>query len=68
LFVYLSDNFSFDSWPISIQVTEESGYFRTFAFGQVSVYKSDLDSVGGFNTSINGWGIEDTDLYEKVII
>ena len=33
----------------------------------MSVYRSDLLDVGGFNTSITGWGGEDVDLYEKVI-
>jgi len=29
------------------------------------VYGSDLTSVGGFDTSIQGWGKEDVDLYSK---
>ncbi|XP_018025751.1 chondroitin sulfate synthase 1 [Hyalella azteca] len=48
-------------------VTEESGYFRSFGFGIMSVYQSDLMAVGGFNTSIRGWGGEDVDLYEKFV-
>uniref|UniRef100_A0A6A7G7Z9 Hexosyltransferase n=2 Tax=Hirondellea gigas TaxID=1518452 RepID=A0A6A7G7Z9_9CRUS len=48
-------------------ITEESGYFRNFGFGIVSVYKSDLFAVGGFNTSIVGWGGEDVDLYNKFV-
>lgn len=46
---------------------EDTGYWREFGFGIVVVYGSDLRSVGGFNTSIVGWGKEDVDLYEKLI-
>lgn len=48
------------------QINEEVGYWRSFGFGIVSMYKSDLKAVGGLDTSILGWGGEDVDLYEKV--
>ena len=51
-------HFSFDA---------DSGYWRQFGFGIVCVYNSDLRRVGGFDTSIIGWGKEDVDLYEKFI-
>lgn len=41
------------------------GYWRNFGFGIVSMYKSDLELVGGFDISIQGWGKEDVDLYIK---
>lgn len=43
------------------------GYFRHFGFGLVSMYKQDLESVGGLDTSIKGWGKEDVDLFEKCL-
>uniref|UniRef100_A0A1I8A5D8 Hexosyltransferase n=1 Tax=Steinernema glaseri TaxID=37863 RepID=A0A1I8A5D8_9BILA len=43
------------------------GYFRHFGFGLVSLYKQDLVAVGGFNKEIQGWGLEDVDLFEKVV-
>ncbi|KAK0425094.1 hypothetical protein QR680_009025 [Steinernema hermaphroditum] len=43
------------------------GYFRHFGFGLVSIFKQDLDAVGGFNNKIQGWGLEDVDLFEKVV-
>lgn len=43
------------------------GYFRHFGFGLVSIYKSDLNLVGGMNLSIQGWGMEDVDLFEKCV-
>lgn len=46
---------------------EERGYWRQFGYGIVSIYHSDLIHVGGFDTSIQGWGKEDVDLYSKVV-
>ncbi|CAI9717327.1 chondroitin sulfate synthase 1-like [Octopus vulgaris] len=43
------------------------GNWRQFGFGIASIYKSDLEAVGGFDTSIQGWGKEDVDLYQKFI-
>ncbi|XP_068980357.1 chondroitin sulfate synthase 1 [Bombus flavifrons] len=48
-------------------INEISGYWRQFGFGIVSLYKQDYKSVGGFNLSIQGWGKEDVDFYEKVV-
>lgn len=44
-----------------------SGYFRHFGFGLVSLYKSDLDSIGGFDLNLKGWGMEDVDLFDKFV-
>uniref|UniRef100_T1J359 Hexosyltransferase n=1 Tax=Strigamia maritima TaxID=126957 RepID=T1J359_STRMM len=49
------------------QISDDSGYWRQFGFGIGAMYKSDFDAVGGFNTSIQGWGQEDVDLYEKIV-
>uniref|UniRef100_A0A915ADX7 Hexosyltransferase n=1 Tax=Parascaris univalens TaxID=6257 RepID=A0A915ADX7_PARUN len=43
------------------------GYFRHFGFGLVSLYRADLDLVGGLNVNIKGWGMEDVDLFEKCV-
>ncbi|VDM11048.1 unnamed protein product [Wuchereria bancrofti] len=43
------------------------GYFRHFGFGLVSIYKSDLDLIGGMNLNIQGWGMEDVDLFERCV-
>lgn len=48
-------------------LSEERGYWRQFGYGIVSIYHSDLINVGGFDTSIQGWGKEDVDLYSKVV-
>lgn len=53
--------------PAHFEFTYDSGYWRQFGFGIVLVYNSDLRRVGGFDTSIVGWGKEDVDLYEKFI-
>lgn len=48
-------------------VDEDSGFWRQFGFGIVSIYKSDYKSVGGLNTSITGWGMEDVNFYDNII-
>ncbi|XP_063152793.1 chondroitin sulfate synthase 3 [Candoia aspera] len=47
--------------------TKKTGFWRDYGFGITCIYKSDLISVGGFDTSIQGWGLEDVDLFTKVI-
>ncbi|XP_024117568.1 chondroitin sulfate synthase 1 [Oryzias melastigma] len=47
--------------------TSKTGLWRTYGFGIVCVYKGDLLRAGGFDTSIQGWGLEDVDLYNKFV-
>uniref|UniRef100_A0A5S6Q311 Hexosyltransferase n=1 Tax=Trichuris muris TaxID=70415 RepID=A0A5S6Q311_TRIMR len=44
-----------------------NGHFRYFGFGLVSLFREDFDAVGGMNTNIRGWGLEDVDLFEKFL-
>ena len=44
-----------------------NGHWRIDGFGMFSIYKSDLTTVGGFNTNIKGWGNEDVDFMERVL-
>ncbi|KAM9841308.1 chondroitin sulfate synthase 3 [Aulostomus maculatus] len=48
-------------------LTKKSGFWRDYGFGIACVFKSDLLKTGGFDTSIFGWGLEDVDLFTKVI-
>ncbi|XP_044029306.1 chondroitin sulfate synthase 3 isoform X2 [Siniperca chuatsi] len=48
-------------------LTKKSGFWRDYGFGITCVFKSDLVKAGGFDTSILGWGLEDVDLFTKVI-
>ena len=47
--------------------SSNNGYWRLFSYGQVALYKSDFDVVGGFNTDIRGWGKEDTDFASRIL-
>lgn len=49
------------------RIAERNGYWRLFGFGIMSIFQADLVAVGGFNTSITGWGLEDVNLYERVL-
>lgn len=51
--------YSPDTWSkrekensIPFEYGRRKGYFRHFGFGLVSLYKSDLDAVGGINVTI----------------
>lgn len=48
-------------------INEKTGFWRQFGFGIVGIYKSDFVKLGGFNTNITGWGLEDVNFYESVI-
>lgn len=48
-------------------LTKKSGFWRDYGFGITCVFKSDLLQAGGFDTSILGWGLEDVDLFTKMI-
>ncbi|KAJ8252355.1 hypothetical protein COCON_G00216670 [Conger conger] len=47
--------------------TTKTGLWRHHGFGIVCVYKVDLVRAGGFDISIQGWGLEDVDLFNKLI-
>ncbi|CAD7687935.1 unnamed protein product [Nyctereutes procyonoides] len=48
--------------------SKKTGFWRDYGYGITCIYKSDLLGAGGFDTSIQGWGLEDVDLYNKVIL
>lgn len=47
--------------------TRKTGFWRNYGFGITCIYKGDLVRVGGFDVSIQGWGLEDVDLFNKVV-
>lgn len=48
-------------------INEISGHWRQYGFGIVSLYKKDYRTVGGFDLSIQGWGKEDVEFFEKAV-
>lgn len=48
-------------------INDKSGYWRQFGFGIVTLYKADYRKVGGLDLSIQGWGKEDVDFFEKAV-
>ena len=48
-------------------INKDAGIWRTYSYGPACMYHQDLHAVGGFDTSIKGWGWEDVDLYEKFV-
>lgn len=48
-------------------INEISGHWRQYGFGIVSLYKRDYHAVGGLDLSIQGWGKEDVEFFEKAV-
>ena len=48
-------------------INKDAGIWRSFSYGPACIYRQDMDAVGGFDTSIKGWGLEDVDLFEKFV-
>ncbi|KAG5878296.1 hypothetical protein JTB14_017647 [Gonioctena quinquepunctata] len=48
-------------------IDEQTGFWRQFGFGIVSLYKSDYLKIGGFNLLISGWGFEDVTFFDNVV-
>lgn len=48
-------------------INEISGHWRQYGFGIVSLYKRDYIAVGSLDLSIQGWGKEDVEFYEKAV-
>ena len=47
--------------------SSDAGFWRIYAFGIACLHKADLNIIGGFDTTIQGWGMEDVDLYERYV-
>ncbi|XP_035691293.1 chondroitin sulfate synthase 1-like [Branchiostoma floridae] len=47
--------------------SKDAGYWRYYGFGMVCLYQSDFLRTDGFDPTIEGWGLEDVDLYEKFV-
>jgi chondroitin sulfate synthase len=48
-------------------VNEKQGFWRDFGFGMLSIYQKDFMRSGGYDLSINGWGLEDVRLCDQFI-
>lgn len=64
-----NDPFATPHLNVQSNFSYENGYFRQFGYGICAIYKSDILNPGidGFNTDINGWGLEDVKFLERII-
>lgn len=46
---------------------KDVGLWRIHSYGPVCVYSDDASAIGGFNTEIRGWGMEDVEFFEKFV-
>ena len=47
--------------------TRRAGVWRKYSYGPVCVFAKDVIAVGGLNTTIRGWGLEDLNFYERCL-
>lgn len=61
--------FIVERFPVTtiLPLLKKTGFWRNYGFGITCIYKGDLVRVGGFDVSIQGWGLEDVDLFNKVV-
>ena len=59
--------YRFKRKPQTYNIRREHGHWATYSYGMLCIYKSDYTAIGGFDTSIVGWGGEDVELVGKVI-
>lgn len=52
---------------VELNLDNRKGFWRQFGFGIASIFKCDFVTLGGFNTSIAGWGVEDVIFFESAI-
>jgi len=48
--------------------SKDVGFWRVYGFGITCQYKMDFDLIGGFDTTIQGWGLEDVELYDRYVL
>jgi len=51
----------------SSSFNDDVGYWRHFGYGILAAYNEDFIEAGGFDLSINGWGLEDVRLFERFV-
>ena len=65
--VFKMYNSKYFTQKVSRTITYSHGYWGTYGFGMLCVYKSDYAAAGGLNTKLTGWGSEDVQLSEKFV-
>ena len=51
----------------SFVYTKSAGRWPTNEYGPVCIYGSDVMAVGGLNTAIKGWGMQDRDFTDRIL-
>ena len=51
----------------NFEINTSQGFWRSYGFGMVAIFKADLIAAGGYNKNIEGWGMEDVQLCDSLI-
>ena len=60
-------NFNSSKPETSFVYTKSAGRWPTNEYGPVCIYGSDVMAVGGLNTAIKGWGMQDRDFTDRIL-
>ena len=53
--------------PTRTHINRQNGHWFYYSYGMLCMYKSDYVAVGGLDTKITGWGLEDVLFFKAVL-